>query len=105
MARRAARTRGAGASWDSKSGMHGVVRVPSIIKPDAPRTALEIMSNRDVAFFGQAVPEPLESPKPFRRPALPVSSHKLEGSMARIFVGIAWPYANGPFHIGHLAGA
>ena len=23
----------------------------------------------------------------------------------RIFVGIAWPYANGPFHIGHLAGA
>jgi methionyl-tRNA synthetase len=25
--------------------------------------------------------------------------------MARIFVGIAWPYANGPFHIGHLAGA
>jgi methionyl-tRNA synthetase len=25
--------------------------------------------------------------------------------MGRIFVGIAWPYANGPFHIGHLAGA
>jgi len=25
--------------------------------------------------------------------------------MARIFVGIGWPYANGPFHIGHLAGA
>lgn len=25
--------------------------------------------------------------------------------MARIFIGIAWPYANGPFHIGHLAGA
>ncbi len=25
--------------------------------------------------------------------------------MERIFVGIAWPYANGPFHIGHLAGA
>ncbi len=25
--------------------------------------------------------------------------------MARLFVGIAWPYANGPFHIGHLAGA
>jgi methionyl-tRNA synthetase len=23
----------------------------------------------------------------------------------RIFIGIAWPYANGPFHIGHLAGA
>ncbi len=23
----------------------------------------------------------------------------------RIFVGIAWPYSNGPFHIGHLAGA
>jgi methionyl-tRNA synthetase len=25
--------------------------------------------------------------------------------MARIFVGIAWPYANGPFHLGHMAGA
>jgi methionyl-tRNA synthetase len=25
--------------------------------------------------------------------------------MERIFVGVAWPYANGPFHIGHLAGA
>lgn len=25
--------------------------------------------------------------------------------MARIFVGIAWPYANGPFHLGQLAGA
>jgi methionyl-tRNA synthetase len=25
--------------------------------------------------------------------------------VARIFVGVAWPYANGPFHIGHLAGA
>jgi methionyl-tRNA synthetase len=25
--------------------------------------------------------------------------------MTRIFVGVAWPYANGPFHIGHLAGA
>ncbi len=25
--------------------------------------------------------------------------------MARIFLGIGWPYANGPFHIGHLAGA
>ncbi|MGI0151379.1 MAG: class I tRNA ligase family protein, partial [Thermoplasmata archaeon] len=25
--------------------------------------------------------------------------------MARIFVGVAWPYANGPFHVGHLAGA
>ncbi|MCI4367945.1 MAG: methionine--tRNA ligase [Thermoplasmata archaeon] len=25
--------------------------------------------------------------------------------MARIFVGVAWPYANGPFHIGHLAGS
>src|ERR1041385_9417110 len=23
----------------------------------------------------------------------------------RIFVGVAWPYANGPFHVGHLAGA
>jgi len=27
------------------------------------------------------------------------------GIMARIFIGVAWPYANGPFHIGHLAGA
>ncbi len=25
--------------------------------------------------------------------------------MARIFVGVAWPYSNGPFHLGHLAGA
>ncbi len=25
--------------------------------------------------------------------------------MSRIFIGVAWPYANGPFHIGHLAGA
>ena len=25
--------------------------------------------------------------------------------MARILVAVAWPYANGPFHIGHLAGA
>ncbi|MCI4352339.1 MAG: methionine--tRNA ligase [Thermoplasmata archaeon] len=25
--------------------------------------------------------------------------------MARIFIGLGWPYANGPFHIGHLAGA
>lgn len=25
--------------------------------------------------------------------------------MARIFVAVAWPYANGPFHLGHLAGA
>ncbi len=25
--------------------------------------------------------------------------------MARIFIGVAWPYANGPIHIGHLAGA
>ncbi len=25
--------------------------------------------------------------------------------MTRYFVGVAWPYANGPFHIGHLAGA
>ncbi|MGA7923796.1 MAG: methionine--tRNA ligase [Thermoplasmata archaeon] len=25
--------------------------------------------------------------------------------MSRIFVGVAWPYANGPFHLGHLAGA
>jgi methionyl-tRNA synthetase len=26
-------------------------------------------------------------------------------SLSRIFIGVAWPYANGPFHIGHLAGA
>jgi methionyl-tRNA synthetase len=25
--------------------------------------------------------------------------------MARILVGVAWPYSNGPFHIGHLSGA
>jgi len=25
--------------------------------------------------------------------------------VARIFIGVAWPYSNGPFHIGHLAGA
>ncbi|EQD50586.1 Aminoacyl-tRNA synthetase, class I (M) domain protein, partial [mine drainage metagenome] len=25
--------------------------------------------------------------------------------MSRIFVGVAWPYANGPVHIGQLAGA
>ncbi len=25
--------------------------------------------------------------------------------MTRIFIGTAWPYSNGPFHIGHLAGA
>jgi methionyl-tRNA synthetase len=25
--------------------------------------------------------------------------------VVRIFVGVAWPYSNGPFHIGHLAGA
>ncbi len=25
--------------------------------------------------------------------------------MARVLVAVAWPYANGPFHIGHLAGA
>ena len=23
----------------------------------------------------------------------------------RIFIGVAWPYANGPLHLGHLAGA
>ena len=23
----------------------------------------------------------------------------------RIFIGVAWPYANGPLHVGHLAGA
>ena len=22
----------------------------------------------------------------------------------RIFIGVAWPYANGPLHLGHLAG-
>ena len=31
---------------------------------------------------------------------------RVEGShTSRIFIGVAWPYANGPFHIGHLAGA
>jgi methionyl-tRNA synthetase len=25
--------------------------------------------------------------------------------MSRVFIGVAWPYANGPFHIGQLAGA
>jgi len=25
--------------------------------------------------------------------------------MERIFVGVAWPYANGPLHLGHVAGA
>lgn len=25
--------------------------------------------------------------------------------MERIFVGVAWPYANGPLHLGHIAGA
>jgi len=25
--------------------------------------------------------------------------------VVRIFIGVAWPYSNGPFHIGHLAGA
>jgi len=25
--------------------------------------------------------------------------------MGRVFIGVAWPYANGPFHLGHLAGA
>ncbi|EQD73311.1 Aminoacyl-tRNA synthetase, class I (M) domain protein [mine drainage metagenome] len=25
--------------------------------------------------------------------------------MPRVLVAVAWPYANGPFHIGHLAGA
>jgi methionyl-tRNA synthetase len=25
--------------------------------------------------------------------------------MTRIFIGVAWPYSNGPFHIGHLSGA
>ena len=23
--------------------------------------------------------------------------------MGRIFIGVAWPYANGPFHLGQLA--
>ncbi|MCK5123946.1 MAG: class I tRNA ligase family protein, partial [Dehalococcoidia bacterium] len=22
-----------------------------------------------------------------------------------IFIGVAWPYANGPLHLGHIAGA
>ena len=31
---------------------------------------------------------------------------RAEGSgTSRIFIGVAWPYANGPFHMGHLAGA
>jgi len=25
--------------------------------------------------------------------------------MERIFIGVAWPYANGPLHLGHIAGA
>ena len=25
--------------------------------------------------------------------------------MQRIFIGVAWPYANGPLHLGHIAGA
>ena len=23
----------------------------------------------------------------------------------RIFIGVAWPYADGPLHLGHIAGA
>jgi len=23
----------------------------------------------------------------------------------RVFIGVAWPYANGPIHLGHMAGA
>ena len=23
----------------------------------------------------------------------------------KIFIGVAWPYANGPLHLGHIAGA
>ena len=34
-----------------------------------------------------------------------VSISPVGENMARIFVGLAWPYSNGPFHIGHLAGA
>lgn len=26
-------------------------------------------------------------------------------TLTRFFIGVAWPYANGPFHMGHLAGA
>ncbi len=37
---------------------------------------------------------------------LPCSRSVSGGSnTTRIFVGVAWPYSNGPFHIGHLAGA
>ena len=25
--------------------------------------------------------------------------------MTHILVSVAWPYANGPFHVGHIAGA
>jgi methionyl-tRNA synthetase len=36
----------------------------------------------------------------FRRP-----TGERPATVTRIFIGVAWPYANGPFHIGHLAGA
>ncbi|MDD4454233.1 MAG: class I tRNA ligase family protein, partial [Candidatus Methanomethylophilaceae archaeon] len=25
--------------------------------------------------------------------------------MSRIFIGVAWPYANGVIHLGHMAGS
>jgi methionyl-tRNA synthetase len=28
----------------------------------------------------------------------------LEMRMTKIFIGVAWPYANGPIHVGHMAG-
>jgi methionyl-tRNA synthetase len=27
-----------------------------------------------------------------------------EDTMSKIFIGVAWPYANGPIHVGHMAG-
>jgi methionyl-tRNA synthetase len=44
-------------------------------------------------------------PKLFWRLRLRSSSRGWGRNVARIFVGVGWPYANGPFHIGHLAGA
>ena len=31
----------------------------------------------------------------------PTEEHRLP---ERIFIGVAWPYANGPLHLGHVAG-
>jgi len=25
--------------------------------------------------------------------------------MAKVFIGVAWPYANGTIHLGHMAGS